>query len=357
MNGLSFSDVRRVVQTTANSIGNQNGPINSQPVNYQGQQPFSLSNQPQQKQPISNQRALPGYSPVSNTPTIRIASFNIEVFGDSKARKQNVMQLLGEVVRQFDIVAIQEIRTKDPYYIQKFLRNHVNQPGKTIYDARVSKRLGRTVSQEQYAFVFNTATINVSPKYEFVMQDHQDALHREPHVALFQTKLAPPDQAFTFWLMNIHTDPDEVPQELDALYGAYQAMQRVRIDNYTEDDVILLGDLNTAVPAKGPRTQNVSGRKLLPKDLYSLAKLPGIYPLIHETATNTAGNRLHDNLLVSRYTTTEFTGRAGVYDFPGIYGLSYDDAKQVSDHLPVWGEFSAYESGSIGRVAQVPGKN
>ncbi len=361
--GMTPADLGRYARV-ATGVLNQSQANDQQPVyqqsNYSqqnyGSQP-SYGPQPtygQSAQGSAQQYApqvAPGYSPTSFAPTIKIASFNIEIFGDSKSRKEPVMKLLGEIIRQFDVVAIQEIRTQDDYFIQKFLRNYVNQPGKTLYDARVSRRLGRTSSTEQYAFVFNTATINIHPQVVFEMQDTSDALHREPYVAMFQTKLARPDQAFTFMLMNTHIDPDEVPQELDALYGAYQAVQRMPIGGQTEDDVILLGDFNTAVPAAGPRTPGVSSRTLLPTDLYALSRLPGIYPLIKDEATNTVGNRLHDNLLISRLATTEFTGRSGVFDFPGIYGLSKENAEEVSDHLPVWGEFSALESTEIGRVA------
>ena len=48
-------------------------------------------------------------------------------------------------------------------------------------------------------------------------------------VAMFRAKQAPPEQAFTFILMNVHTDPDEARQELDALAQAYTAVQRMPI--------------------------------------------------------------------------------------------------------------------------------
>jgi hypothetical protein len=35
--------------------------------------------------------------------------------------------------------------------------------------------------------------------------------------------------------------------------------------------------------------------------------------------------------------------------------LTLEQALQVSDHLPVWAEFSAYESAAPGRVAGRPG--
>ena len=42
--------------------------------------------------------------------TIKIASFNIQIFGQSKSSKQEVMDILVQIIRDFDIVAIQEIR-------------------------------------------------------------------------------------------------------------------------------------------------------------------------------------------------------------------------------------------------------
>ncbi|WP_146573081.1 endonuclease/exonuclease/phosphatase family protein [Botrimarina hoheduenensis] len=342
ISGLLPPEVRRVANTLGASVrGGFSGAVQqqSQPAYY--------------AQPAPQQVALQG--PVPNfqtpTPTVRIASFNIQTFGDAKAQKQYVMNAIASMVRMFDVIAIQEIRTQDDYFIDNFLRYYVNADGRSRYAASVSRRLGRTTSTERYAFLYNTQTIEANPQIDFVMNDPEDRLHRPPHVMMFRTRLAPPDQAFTFVLMNIHTDPDEAPQELDALYGAFQAVQRMDIGGATEDDVILLGDLNTNVPVSSAYRQDPAGRDLIPSDLHLLANVPGIYPLVRSGPTNTRGSRLHDNLLISRVATTEFTGTAGVYDYRRAIGLTEEQALEVSDHLPVWGEFSAYESHTIGTVA------
>jgi exonuclease III len=281
-------------------------------------------------------------------PSIRIASFNIQVFGDAKASKPYVMRALAQVVRSFDVIAIQEIRTQDNQFIQKFLRDYVN-VGVTSggYDARVSHRLGRTNSTEQYAFIFNTATIEVHPQFCAVIPDPEDRLHREPYVALFRTRIVAPYTPFTFTLINTHTDPDEVPEELDALYYVYQQVQRTPIDGAVEDDVILLGDLNTNVPAASPYTPNVQQRSIAPTDLRLLATIPGIAPLIRKEATNTVGTRLHDNLLISSLNTIEYLDH-GVMDLRTALGitLTTEQVGEISDHLPVWGKFSAIEGGA-----------
>ena len=56
---------------------------------------------------------------------VRIASFNIQVFGTSKMAKAHVVETLSKVIRNFDVVAIQEVRAKSNDIIPSFV-NHVN---------------------------------------------------------------------------------------------------------------------------------------------------------------------------------------------------------------------------------------
>lgn len=46
----------------------------------------------------------------SNDETLRIGAFNIQIFGISKASKPEVMDVLADIIRTYDIIAIQEIR-------------------------------------------------------------------------------------------------------------------------------------------------------------------------------------------------------------------------------------------------------
>jgi deoxyribonuclease-1-like protein len=54
---------------------------------------------------------------------------------------------------------------------------------------------------------------------------------------------------------------------------------------------------------------------------------------------------MYDNLVFDGRATSEFTGRSGVLDLMVEYGLSEEQALEVSDHFPVWAEFSVFESG------------
>jgi deoxyribonuclease-1-like protein len=271
----------------------------------------------------------PPPTPLEGGPAIRIASFNIQVFGDTKAAKQPVMWTLAAIVQNFHVVAIQEIRTQDDYFIDNFLRNYVNRDGRA-YNRVVGPRLGRSRSTEQYAFIYDTAVIELNPSSVYTVNDPDDLLHREPLVAMFRTR-APPEQAFTFVLANIHTDPDETATELDALGQVYQVVRR---SFGNEDDVILLGDLNVD-------DQHLGG----------LGRIQHVRPVVRGVPTNAAKNAQYDNIIVHQLSTAEFTGRWGVYDIGLLHNLNPEQVQQVSDHLPVWAEFSAYEAAAPGRVA------
>ncbi|MCK4735236.1 MAG: hypothetical protein KAT65_22475, partial [Methanophagales archaeon] len=90
--------------------------------------------------------------------TLRIGAFNIQVFGKSKAAKEEVMGVLVKIIRTYDVVAIQEIRDKDQTAIPKLV-NLTNANG-TQYEYIVGPRLGRSASKEQYAYIYNNQTVN-----------------------------------------------------------------------------------------------------------------------------------------------------------------------------------------------------
>ncbi|MGH7129461.1 MAG: exonuclease/endonuclease/phosphatase family protein, partial [Planctomycetaceae bacterium] len=148
-----------------------------------------------------------------------------------------------------------------------------------------------------------------------------DRLHRPPFVASFRARGPPASGAFTFTLINIHTDPDETAEELDALA---EVLASVRRDG--EDDVVLLGDLNADA-----------------RHLRELGETPGLVPAITGITTNTRRTEEYDQVLLDSTATREFTGAAGVHDFRERFGLSLEQALKVSDHFPVWAEFSISE--------------
>lgn len=262
--------------------------------------------------------------------TLRIASFNIQVFGQSKLGKPAVMEVIVHTLRRFDVVAIQEIRSAEQNVLPQLVEL-LNADG-SRYDFVIGPRLGRTSSKEQYAFVYDTTRVAVDPQMIFTLADPDDLLHREPLAARFFVTGLPHREAFTFMLANIHTDPDETDQELNALDDAFRILQA-----QGEDDVILLGDFNVDA-----------------RNLGELGELPGITWAIDGQPTNTRRNRSYDNLVFDARFTVEYTGAAGVFDLQSEFGLTLEQALEVSDHLPVWAEFSMYENHSGRAVAALP---
>jgi deoxyribonuclease-1-like protein len=277
--------------------------------------------------------SIPAKAPIAQAGgTIRICSFNIQVFGTSKLKKPQVMDVLAKVVRRFDVVAIQEVRSTDDSVVPKFIEM-VNADG-SQYDFIIGPRLGRTNSKEQYAVLFNAARIEVDRASAYTYPDPKDLLHREPLVARFRVRGVPADKAFSFNLVDIHTDPDETATELDALADVFVGVQH---NGNGEDDVILLGDLNV--------DEYHLGR---------LGQLPDIGHAITGVKTNTRRDKMYDNIVFDRRATTEYTGQWGVVDLQKEFNLTQQAALEVSDHCPVWAEFSAYESGMAPIVAERP---
>jgi endonuclease/exonuclease/phosphatase family metal-dependent hydrolase len=273
---------------------------------------------------------VPAYQPGE---TIKIAAFNIQVFGQSKLNKPRAMDILARIVRQFDIVAIQEIRSRDQDVVPRFIEL-INAAGRS-YDYVIGPRLGDTSSKEQYAFIFDRQSIEVDRRFVYTIDDPDNLLHREPLVAWFRVRGPTTDETFTFTLVNIHTDPDLVPQELAVMDDVYSV---VRDDGRNEDDVIILGDLNADDRHFG-----------------ELGQVPGITWAISGIPTNVRQTKQYDNLVFHSQATREFVGRSGVVDFMRQYNLSSEEALEISDHFPVWAEFSIYEGGTAAHIATRPG--
>ncbi|CAB1065534.1 deoxyribonuclease gamma (precursor) [Olavius sp. associated proteobacterium Delta 1] len=252
--------------------------------------------------------------------TITIASFNIQVFGQTKAGKPEVMNVLAHTISRFDVVAIQEIRDKSGTAIEE-LEAAVDALG-VDYEYVIGKRLGRSSIKEQYAFMYRTDTINVLETRDY--RDWGDRFHREPFIGFFEAK----NGNFDFVLINIHVDPDEATEEIHALIDVYGDVGMSMM--YEEKDIFILGDLNADCNYFDEKTQKgelgTSSFEWLINDFddTNLAKSECAY----------------DRIIIPGMThSQDYAWRSGVYRFDEAHNLSYDEAKKVSDHYPVWAEF------------------
>lgn len=229
--------------------------------------------------------------PDENNP-IKVATWNIQIFGQSKLSDTNAMSIITKVCRNFDIIAIQEIRSIDQNVIPTLLDSLGSD-----WSYVISTRLGRTSSKEQYAFVYKNKVKLIDTIQTL---DPLDQIHREPFGATFEIGKI----QYTF--LNIHTDPDEEETEsyyLDTLLRMY-------------NNSILLGDLN--------RHPNDFDNDYFFED-YN-------YSLKVNEYTNLIKTKSYDNFIYTK--PTFFKGT--VYSFQDTFQLSDELAKDVSDHNPVY---------------------
>jgi len=156
----------------------------------------------------------------SSYETLRVGAFNIQIFGTTKASKPEVMDVLADIIRTYDVIAIQEIRDASQTALPALV-DLANTDG-SQYDYVVSERLGRTTSKEQYAYIYNTQTIEVtSTPQTYPEPSGTDSFHREPYIASFRAVNGNFDATFIV----IHTDPDEATADINGLSAVVEFAQ------------------------------------------------------------------------------------------------------------------------------------
>ncbi len=258
---------------------------------------------------------------------IRVASFNVESLGPAKLDKPHVMMLLVSILRQYDIVALQQIRSSRDD-ILPMLVERLNQSGRR-YDYIIGPRVGRE-DFEQFGYIFDTDRL-VTDRYRlYTVDDPADLIAYEPLVAWFRCKQPPVSSAFTFSLVNVRVDSKNAAAERAILPDLVDAVLR---DGREEDDWIMLGDIRG----------DTAGLAFMERS--------GVRFAVRDIPTEVSGMRMLDSIFFSKHATSEYSGRAGAYDFLRKYNLTLEQAQEVSNHLPVWAEFYQVEGGTAAGVA------
>ncbi len=271
-------------------------------------------------------------APNADFPLVIVGSFNIQTFGPKKMSKPKVVSVLVDIARKFDILAVQELRDGDERIAKEFLQL-LNADG-SKFAASVGPKQGYFINgklsryYEQAIFFYDTTKVElIQPAY--VAEDRHEEnqrtpMHRTPYVGYFRCINFPPEQAFSFVLMNVHIDPDDAHEEFESMRDVITG---VYANHQNEDDFILLGDLNDE-----PSRYSKYGWM---QQQYSA--IPSVWK------TNTRQSACYDNLVFDAGFTAEFTGESGILNLMSEYSLSEKQALEVSDHMPVWATFSTRE--------------
>jgi deoxyribonuclease-1-like protein len=266
---------------------------------------------------------VPGDQATGPVPqTIRIASFHLGRFDETKLANRRVSDVLNRLLPRFEIIALQGIRGRNQGVLVR-LAEQVGAAAGRKYDFATCPTQQRDALEHYSAFLFDATRIDVDRTTVRFVDDRSGQLRIKPLVGAFRVHGPPPEEAFTFTLINVEADADRTAVELDLLAKAYRA---VRDDGRGEDDIILLGDLESDDRHLGP-----------------LNNLLGVVALLSSVPTSTRGGQLLDNILLDRLATREFNGRVEVVDLMREFELTMPGALEISEHLPIWAEFNSYE--------------
>lgn len=258
--------------------------------------------------------------PTTEGDVLRVAAFNIQVFGKTKAGKPDVMDVLARTVREFDIVVVQEVRDATESVADTFL-DRINSDDGPRYAMVEGPRVGRTSSKEQYVIYYRPSTVEFLSS--LTVADPDDVFEREPLAATFRAG------EFDFTLVAIHIKPDDAEAELAALADVAGSLLA---DNSSEQDIILLGDFNADC------------RYFDEDDGAHPLRAPEFNWLIENDwdTTTSATDCTYDRIIVPEATAggEYIDGSAAVFYFDSEYGLEDEDfVRRVSDHYPVFAEF------------------
>jgi deoxyribonuclease-1-like protein len=265
--------------------------------------------------------------------TIKIASWNIQNFGQAKAKDPDGMRAIAGVLKNYDIIAVQEISNVDEKKDPGCPRNDHAYPGpncglmRNALQKYLNAELGLhhrfefspQVSDERYLYIYNPARVTMlqaalvgDPGESMpTCDDHQpDAgkMVRKPFKAIFRAG------KFDFVLLTAHTSLKNNISELNGL--AYFFGQAERQD----PDVIALGDLN-------------AGYSYLPQSKKGMVQLTGpgyIWPIGDSADTTVAASSCaYDRFIFKDATRGNFVGAH----------IDKNVTSKVSDHYLIWAEF------------------
>ena len=258
---------------------------------------------------------------VEETETAKIAAFNIQIFGQAKSQKEDVMSVLTKIVREFDIVLIQEVRDASEQTIPNFVEE-INQLEGPQYSFVRSERLGRTTSKDAYAYLYNTQTVQFIQGSDFVFNDVADVFEREPYIASFKIG------NFDFVLIGIHTKPDDAYNEIGNLTLVVSSIQASKPE---EKDIIVMGDFN----ADGSYFDESATSNPFKASQYHWLITDNMDTMVKTDYT-------YDRIVILDTTLShEYgAGAAQVFYFDQLYGLNNQTfVGEVSDHYPVFAQY------------------
>ncbi|HEX2192592.1 MAG TPA: endonuclease/exonuclease/phosphatase family protein [Acidimicrobiales bacterium] len=293
--------------------------------------------------------ALPAKSLDRN---LLIGTWNIRAFGDladtwssgpkdKVKRDRRALALITEIVSHFDVVAIQEVRGN-----LRALRHMMKTLGADWSFTLTDVTRGKAGNDERLAFVFDTRRVKLSGlACELVLSDEDMKIKGAEQLAR-QFARTPYAVSFlsggrTFILVTLHVLWGDVPeQRIPELKGiARWARDWAEEIASWGQNLIVLGDFNI------DRIDNKAFKAFTETGLHPPPELNEVPRTIFSGKTGGFYDQVawFDSPAGTPLLTLRYTGRAGGFDFVPFVFPELDRQQlswRVSDHLPLWCEFS-----------------
>ncbi|XP_037654932.1 deoxyribonuclease gamma [Choloepus didactylus] len=273
---------------------------------------------------------------ISSALALRICSFNVRSFGETKKDNGEAMEVIVKVIKRCDIILLMEIKDSNnmicPMLMERLNRNSRRS---ITYSYVISSRLGRKTYKEQYAFLYKEKLVSV--KRSYLYHDYQngdaDVFSREPFVIWFQS---PYTAIKDFVIIPLHTTPETSIKEIDELADVYIDVKR----RWKAENFIFMGDFNadcSYVPRKSWKSIRL---RIDPRFVWLIGDQ-------EDTTVKGSTNCAYDRIVLrgQEIISSVVPDSNRVFDFQKAYKLTEEEALNVSDHFPV--EFKLQSSTAL----------
>uniref|UniRef100_A0A8C6FNN3 Deoxyribonuclease-1-like 1 n=1 Tax=Moschus moschiferus TaxID=68415 RepID=A0A8C6FNN3_MOSMO len=224
-----------------------------------------------------------------------------------------------QILARCDITVLQEVVDSSDSAIPLLLRE-LNRFGDSgPYASHSSLLLGRSKYKEKYVYIYRSQEAEVQDSY--VYDDQDDLFTREPFVCCFSlhSKVLP-----SLVLVPLHTTPKAVETELNALYDVFLDAS----GRWQTKDVILLGDFNADCASLTKK--RLDDLVLRTQASFHWAIVDGV-----DTTVRASTHCTYDRIVLHGEHLQSLLRGAAAFNFPQSFGLTEQEALNISDHYPV----------------------
>lgn len=245
----------------------------------------------------------------------KVLSWNIQNFGKSKTDQE--IDFIVNTIKNHDIIAIQEVVAGygGSQAVAKLV-DQLNRKG-TKWDYSISNPTSSSAYKtERYAFIWKTNKVKLTRK-PWLEKQYEKQIDREPYFATFE------NNGKNFTIVSFHAITKNKQPETEIKYFKFLPQQ------YPDLNLIFVGDFNC------PQSHTV----------FNPLKKMGYLPTLENQKTSLKQKCINNQCLASEFDNIFYHSskikliNKGIIHFYKDFN-SLKEARRVSDHIPIWIEFS-----------------